>query len=157
MVNLEQALPYSWHLRITQVDCRSDTPEMSILHAPNGCLQYFIRKAGAIASFNFDYISPIAPGQRYSVCFRQPPGACELQLKSRHFNMDSNDYISVFDPVDGDGIVIGKDRFGVADKFGILVANKKPFVIRVKTQPAESRGPRGTGFLMEYFISEGQC
>ena len=73
VVREDKSLPISWNLRITQVDCRSTLgfPFSSGLRAPEGCLQYhYDRPRGAVTSFNFDLISPIAPGQNYAICFR---------------------------------------------------------------------------------------
>ena len=72
VVSEDRSLPISWHLRITQVDCRSRVGfAMHALRAPPGCLQYhFDRPRGAVTSFNFDLENPIAPGQSYAVCFR---------------------------------------------------------------------------------------
>ena len=75
VVSEDRSLPISWHLRVTQVDCRSRVGfAMHALKAPPGCLQYhnLERPRGKVASLNFDLESPIAPGQNYAVCFRLP-------------------------------------------------------------------------------------
>ena len=75
VVSEDRSLPISWHLRVTQVDCRSRVGfAMHALKAPPGCLQYhnLDRPRGKVASLNFDLESPIAPGQSYAVCFRLP-------------------------------------------------------------------------------------
>ena len=83
VVSEDRSLPISWHLRVTQVDCRSRVGfAMHALKAPPGCLQYhnLDRPRGKVASLNFDLESPIAPGQSYAVCFRLP---ISYQFKTR--------------------------------------------------------------------------
>ena len=75
-VSEDKSMPISWHLRVTQVDCRTSGRVDHLTHAlraPSGCLQYHngARPRGAVTSFNFDLVNPIAPGQSYAICFRQ--------------------------------------------------------------------------------------
>ena len=60
---------------------------MHRLVAPPGCLQYFPSQIGALASFNFDGVSTLAPWQRYSICFRSDARFCSIGLQALAFNL----------------------------------------------------------------------
>ncbi|KDR12057.1 uncharacterized protein LOC110836571 [Zootermopsis nevadensis] len=106
MVMTSGAKAYQWHIRATQIDCRT-TPE---LVAPNGCLQYHTDLSGNIRSFNYD---PADSGHYqsnldYAICIQRSPNTCRVE-----FNQVEN---SVFWINTADGMYLeeGVGRAGAA-------------------------------------------
>lgn len=136
---------------------------MMARRAPDGCLQYFTEDKGALASFNFDRSSPMAPDQDYSICFKSTPDICAvaLQADAFEFGVDppepgqgqqcARGFWGTFGAVGEDGNDLGADRF-CRDSFGDenkkMVSFQKPFVFRVKTGSKNLEG--SSGFLMIY-------
>ena len=139
---------------------------MMARRAPDGCLQYFTENQGALASFNFDKSSPMAPNQDYSICFKSSPDICAVALQADIFNFGedpfsgTNDdhqpfclggFWGAFGALGENGTDLGKDRFcgkDFGDANGKMLSFQKPFVFRVKSGPKPLQG--SSGFLMIY-------
>ena len=147
----------NWNIRITQVDCRTNVQNMRDLRAPDGCLQYFNARRGALASFNYNGQTPAAPGQKYSICFLSNTTVCGLALKAEDFGLPggTDSFIQVQDALDAVGTPLEKDKFHGGDELKDPIATTaKPFVIRVQIAPLTEGGDemsrKKTGFLMGY-------
>eukprot|EP00095_Tigriopus_kingsejongensis_P008669 maker-scaffold72_size415059-snap-gene-2.21 protein:Tk08669 transcript:maker-scaffold72_size415059-snap-gene-2.21-mRNA-1 annotation:"PREDICTED: hypothetical protein LOC100646249" len=157
--------PYHYHLRISQVDCRSGLAEMRALRAPDGCTQWFVQPRGGLASYNYDGKSPIAPAQTYSACFNSTP--CALALQTEDFRLGTDvscnnhdqsctcqrAYLGTSLPEDLDAKLLPNDRFcgfGLGLERGLLVTRTGPFVLRVHVDVNDVSPPHDAGFLFVY-------
>ena len=110
---------------------------MMARRAPDGCLQYFTESSGALASFNFDKSSPMAPNQDYSICFKSTPDICAVAFQAEVFNLGRDGdqcpkgFWATFGAVGENGEDLGRDRFcgnSFGDENKKMVSFQKPFV-----------------------------
>jgi len=81
-----------WNIKITQIECNSDSKYFSKLEAPAGCLQYFTEPFGTISSFNFDGTALFSPDQDYAICIAtvghgKSGKTCKMTLRANYFGM----------------------------------------------------------------------
>jgi len=81
---------YKWNIKVTQIECMSNSRDMRNLESPDGCLQYFTETTGRFKSLNFDGTARIGPNQNYKICFdlmdqTEPP--CSVSLRSFTFGL----------------------------------------------------------------------